>query len=237
MSLYSNPIKKSNHYICNSREKLSINLLNVTILNNIFINDNKSLLKIRVDNSLDIERLNNIDILSRNTMIENNKIWFKNAMTEEKIIERFNPSFDKQSGVLSIYIYSEHPPKIIHDSITKKSIDEIESTIFEMNNIINIDIRLLGLYISSDSFEVKWIARKIDITSLNEFIVGDDKDIEDSWENEIEELENMIDNKIMRLSNKKKEIKEMLNKCRNKECKWENIRKYVNSFLSDVVNK
>lgn len=237
MSLYDNPIKKRNHYICNLKEKVSLNLSNVTILNNLFINDSKSLLKVRINNNVDIETLNNIDIMARNTMIENNKVWFNNNMTEERIIEKFNPSFDIQSGILSLYIYTEHPPKIVDDNITRNNIDTIESIVFEMNNIVNIDIRLLGLYISQDTFGVKWMIKRVDIIPLNESIVGDDKEIEDSWENEIEELESMIDNKIMRLSTKKEEMKELLNKCKNKECKWENIRKYVNSFLSDVVNK
>ena len=228
MSLYDNPIKKGDKFICPSKQKIVIKLKNVRVLNIVSLSSERSVMEIAIENKEDIERLNQFDLASKDAMLRNNPKWFKNNLTSEKIIERFNPSFDIQTGILRIYIFASHLPNIT-------LVEMVEGSMFNNSNVIDIEVRLMGLYILSDSFGIRWIVKSIDIITLNDSLVDNERDIQRCYSEEIKELEDIIDMRVDALLSKKQELRNMLVKCQKKEANWEDIRKYVNSFLSNIV--
>lgn len=235
MSLYDNPIKKGDKFICPSKQKVVVKLKSIRVLNIVSLSSERSVMEIAIENKEDVERLNQFDLASRDAMLRNNSKWFNNNLTSEKIIERFNPSFDVQTGILRVYIFASHLPNITLDNKIKDGIERVEGSMLNSSNVIDLEVRLMGLYILSDSFGIRWILKSIDIVTLNDSLVDNEQDIQRGYSEEIRELEDIIDMRVDALLSKKEELRDMLARCQKKEANWEDIRKYVNSFLSNIV--
>ena len=165
-----------------------------------------------------IEKIQEIDEIILNSVKKNNTKWFANNLDESKINEFYRPSFNiirsKMTVLLSKY---KHSNIFINN---KEIIDEdFDLTTYDFKDKkIVLDIEAQGLYFYPQKFGIRWIIRSLSIYSNEENendIIYDEKDIENDWNDTIQEFIdtidtncNLLENKISNLQLLKKDIQD-----------------------------
>lgn len=229
---FNTPIKKNNVYISTLEKNININIIDVKIVNIQRINTEKIILELYINDNKIIDYLENFEKETIKTVKENNNKWFKNNMTDEKLINLYEPSFDSQTNILKVYVYNRYSPKImINEELCDNIYDVINNEIKE--KIISIELRYLGIYIQSTSFENKWLIKSIHVMTIEEEM--NDKDmIYESWENELKKKETEIYEKIRELTEFKDKMWEIYKKSKE-NTQWkeelEKLRNLMNKFF------
>lgn len=198
------PVKKSNFYLVKPSTDILLELSNVEFRMKYNIN-NKLYYRFYIVEKSDREILSEIETQVRDVVVERNKEWFKNTLTDREILERYDVCYDDQTGLMDV-LYMDSYPAIIKG---------------EDSDMQSIVIRMLGVCIGKNNYSVKWLLREMENTKVD--IPFDDVRIE--WETKIDRLEIVINKKIDKLVETKKEMK----KC-YEEKDWNNLAKCVENI-------
>lgn len=191
--------KKSNFYISTPINDYILSLINIDIVNINHISDNKYNLLIKINEKDDINKLEDIELLIQSIVLENNKTWFVNNMSDQDIINKYTPCFNSQNNILSIIIHLDYNPKL--DGF--KDINDLMDNCYNNNNLKNISIKLIGIYIKNNNFYIRWLLRTLEkMDYINE-------NLSDVFEDKYNILENMINKRLEILNNEKEKLSEI----------------------------
>lgn len=192
---FNTVIKTNNTYISTPKQPFILNLTNIDINNNnnnIYDND-KFILNIKINDSNDKLKLYNIEQEIKDTVINNNSKWFSNAMSQDKIIDKYIPTYDPQTNILDIIVSNTYNIKI--DGFKHNNIKDIIKNIHKYTHIKNISIKMIGIYIKKNVFYIRWLLENIEyIPYIGNFIEDNDIDIK------YQQLSDIIKQKIDNLN-------------------------------------
>ena len=189
------PQKKTKCYVSYLEKPLKIGLNEVKI--NKFYNNGFNIechLPVKI-NEQSISIIEDLDNISLNTLKENPD-WFEDP--DINIDNIYNYSY--VNDISSITLLFNNKTDCFFNGIEKELDDMMEilkdtKRLKEYN--INVDISFLGLFIYDNSIINKWIIKVINVEELLEdFSDWNKLDIETDWENEINNYENDINEKI-----------------------------------------
>lgn len=217
---FNTPIKKKDIFISTPIKSINLFLIDVSIVKAVPITDTKIELYLKIENEELQNILNNIELTSLNTIKENNIKWFKNSLTEEKINELYEPTFNIQTNILRTFIYKSNYPDIIYKNNPCNSIFELLK--YDLSNItIHIDIKFVGICIYSNKFYNTWIIKNINCLNDYDIDTSDKITIYDSWDIELTKIDKQIDDKINELELLKKNMWNIYNESKNSS-EWKN---------------
>ena len=203
------PEKKSSFYLVRCNNNIQIRLNNVDLRKK-YILGNKTYYSYYIHDKEDREKLSNVEIDARDAVLEKNKEWFKNNLTNDDIVEMYEPSYDDQSQYL----------EVLH-------LDKFPAIITGNNNLSNcitcITVQLLGICINKNSYSVKWVLKSMETIDVDEL----DDDLEIEWENKISNFEREIDVRINKLMKAKENVRELF-----KSKDWDNLSKCVEEIYT-----
>lgn len=197
---FNTAIKNNNSYISTPKQSFILNLTNIDIINNNNnFNSDKFILNLKINDSNDKLKLYNIEEDIKNTVINNNSKWFSNNMSQDKIIDKYIPSFDSQNNILDIIVSNSYDIKI--DGFKDNNIKNIIKNINKYNHIKNVSIKMIGIYIKKDIFYIRWLLESIEyIPYIGNFIEDNDIDLK------YQELLDICNKKINNINLIKKNI-------------------------------
>ncbi len=238
--LFKIPQKKGGSYICNSQEKISLELTEVKIKNLKQLFDNKGyylecLIPIK-NNKEQIEIIKSVDNDAKNYILDE----VKTQESKNNYIHSYDCDESSITVILSnkidaeIYINEEEkePSQMINFLLAKKK---------NKNLIINIDIIFLGIYLNKDTIINKWGVKYINIEELNDN--NNDwnrEEIEEEWRYDLFAYEEEVNRKIEKLQRNLTEAQKLYNEIINENNSkiWENkIDKFKNIILSIYDNR
>jgi len=246
--LFKNPQKKGKSYICNSEERILIELSEIKIKSVKKIGENNSYYidciipyktnkeKIEIIKSVD----NDASAFISDTFNEDND---DNQDNEDN--ERYIKSYDTDENSMTLILNSKIDAELFINE-EEKDINELINFILSnkknKNLIINIDIIFLGIYISKESIINKWALKYINIEELTDNNNNDwnRKEIEEEWHYDLMTYEEEVNKKIAKLQENLIETKKLYNDIinENNSKNWENkIDKLKNNILSIYDNR
>jgi len=247
--------KKNKCYISlrNPNEKLIINEIKLKdfkkidkskgYILNCILNDNNN-------NSDTIKKIINIDKEAYDSIKKNNQTWFNNKLEDEEINKLYISSYDNDNSSINLILSINNPINII---INGKNIDDINVLIEILSDyinlkkyIINVEISHLGLYFYPKISSNKWIIKTINLNNYEDEDNNDDnngwfrEDVENGWEEHIQEINDNIQNEIKRLENLSIKMNEIFNEI--KEMKyadnnWQNKLDLLKSIIISPNNR
>lgn len=191
------PEKKTNFFLVRCKGEKIFHLSNVDLRMR-YTKGKKTYYRYFINSLENKKLLSDIEVEVRNTVLEKNKEWFKNTLTEDDIVERYEPSYDDQTQFLDVLYLDNYPPSIINEG----------------DDITSISVQILGICVNKNSFSVKWVLKSIEKISVDVPM----NDIEEEWGERIDKYDKYIDNKVKKLLNVKDKMRELH---KNKE--WENL--------------
>ena len=152
----------------------------------------------------------NCDRQSLDLMMKNNKHWFQNALTEDKIREFFRDSFDAH-GCVTVRASETHPCKCFVNGRTSSFETTVEKAIGFDATVVIVPA---AIYVSASAFSVIWYVEEIhvidDASEAHETEVDVDRnEIESQWDIEIAAATKMLDDKMAFLMKKYKYIEQL----------------------------
>ena len=234
--MFNFPQKKGKNYISTSNEKIVVQLNEIKIKNfNNLNNNNDYYIEciIPINNNNDnINIIKDIDNNAKTTLINNYNDWF-DSDNEDNIEEIINNiyinSYNIDENNITLLLTNKIGTDIIINDEEKENyelIEYINNNKKNKNNIINIEIIFLGIYINKSNIINKWAIKYINIDNLeeNNYIDWNKKEIEEEWHYDIINYEEEINRKINNLSNNLNNVKilykEIINE--NNIKTWEN---------------
>lgn len=240
--LYEHIFKKNKRYIGIPNTPIHISITNCKILNVIDLQEDKVMLEVFVEQQDIKEKLENVDEACKEAIIMNNNKWFKNDLSRDDILRKFEPCFDSQTSKMVIIIYKAYLKGFDRNDVSE-----------EMT--LNFQIKLLGLFINRDTFGNRWM-----VTSINgkqyldqeenedgedgEDGVGEDgedgvvkedlkEDVYEAWLEEIDELTEKIQERKVWMDKQMDNFNEQLVKSKTSN-RWNNdlddLRTKLNKF-------
>lgn len=158
------------------------------------------------EDSKDINQLNEIDDIVLNSTLEHNHEWFPNAMNEDTVRSLFRPSLQKKPlPTLGLYVSVWKDPMVIYDGKQMDSIHQLPN--IPKHAKITVDIEAIGVCFFRQKFGMRWLVRKLWISShqqeddMQDDII--DRDIvESSWEQELEDIKQVVEKEKMAFQSK-----------------------------------
>jgi hypothetical protein len=244
--LFKNPQKKGKGYICNSQDKILIELNDIKIKNFKKLNDNngyyfESIVPSKY-NKDELKLLTEIDEDAKECLYSNYNEWFKTEDENDDIInEIYIKSVDDEN--ITIILSNKIETRIVINEEEKDLDDFIE---FINNNkrnknlIVNCDILFLGIYINKSNIINKWAFKSINIETMDIDNDWNRKEIEEEWRYDLIAYEDEVNIKINKmqtsLENAKKIFNEIITEKNLKN--WEfKIDKLKNNILSIYDNR
>jgi len=239
--LFKIPQKKGKSYICNSQEKISLELTEVKIKNLKQLTDNNGyyidcLIPIK-NNKEQIDLIKEIDN-DANTYIT------ADITTDENKEYNYINSYDNDENLITIILSNKIDAEIYINEEEKNPSEMIKFLLANKKNknlIINIDIVFLGIYINKDTIINKWGLKYMNIDELNDN--NDDwnrEEIEEEWRYDLISYEEEVNCKIDKLQKNLIEAHNLYNEIINENNSkiWENkIDKLKNNILSIYDNR
>lgn len=247
MHLFKNPeYKKNKCYVslCNPTEKIVINELKIKDIKKMDNSKGYILNAILNEktNKEGIKIIKDIDEEAYDSIKKNNQIWFNNKLDDDELNKLYINSYNSDTNLISLILSVNNPINII---INGNIIDDLNILIKILTDyreikkyIINVEISHLGLYFYPKISSNKWIIKTININNYEDNSDDngwDREEIENNWEEDINEINNNIQNEIKRLENLNSKINEIFKEI--KEMKypdnnWENKLNLLKSFIS-----
>jgi hypothetical protein len=236
--LFNFPQKKGKNYVSSFNSKVLIELNEVKIKNFSILNDKNGYIFECIiphcNNQENIEKIKELDIQAKDTIITNYNDWFDNNDNDDDNDNDNNNNNDNDNDndkteefINSIYINSYDSDRAITLILSSKISSEIiindeEKEYYELieflnenkknkNMIINIDIIFLGIYINKTSIINKWAIKYVNIETIKEDdgIEWNRKEIEEEWKFDLINYEEETNIKIKELTQKLKTAKEL----------------------------
>lgn len=198
---FKNPQKKGKIFISYPIEKIVVELNEIKIKNLRELNDNKGFfIECNIPeciNKDEIELIKNVDKDAYECLNKNYKLWFDNN-EDYDINDIFMNSYDEQ---MTIILSDKIEADIIIDDEEKDKYDFINfinSNKKNRNYVINIDIILLGMYISKSTIINKWAIRYINIETIKE-VDWNKKELEEEWKYDLINFQEETEKKIEKM--------------------------------------
>lgn len=229
------PIKKPNNYISYANIPIKFNLFEVKIKNiKRLTNSNGYSLNIYISPSNNKDIINNIidiDKKAFDKIIKYNDTWFNNGLTENELIDLYRKSFCNQTNTVNCILSNNisYNIKINNTDCTDENkLLEILFNMVELKNyIISLEISHAGLFFYPELSINKWLIKSINIINIDfDPCYWNRSDIENDWENEVEETVQYIDGLI---ENKQKEIKDLIEQKNKINNIFKDIKKMENT--------
>jgi hypothetical protein len=263
-NLFKTPILKNKNYISYLTNPLKYQIYEVKIKNiQKLKSSNGYIITIYIPNDINNNLYNElikIDEHALNSILINNNKWFKNNLEEDELKKLYKSSYCKQTNTLNILISDTVPINININNKYHDNINEVLDILLDLRNlknyIINIEVQHIGLYIYSEISTNKWIVKDINILNIeHDKCSWNREDIENSWESEVNNINELIENKIVEtnnyidnlikyrnnVNNILKEAKNMKNADKNWETKLNELKKNIivsfNRILSTNDNR
>jgi hypothetical protein len=212
--LLKNPQKKSKCYVSYLEKPFKIGLNEIKI-NNFFNNgyNIECYLPSNI-NEQSIKIIEELDNLSLTTLNEHPE-WFEDP--EINIENIYNYSY--VNDISSITLLLNNKTECFYNGIDKdleEIIDILKDTKKLRDYSINVEISFLGLFIYDNMIINKWVVKVINIEELiDDFADWNKEEIETDWENEIENYENTMNEKIEFYKNSLYNAKILLEEIKN----------------------
>ncbi len=243
--LFKIPQKRGKNYICNSQEKISLELSEIKIKNVKQLADNNGFyLDIIVpfkNNKDNIKVVNEIDDDAKTYLRDN-----ADDDIEFDINDIYINSYDNDENSMTIILSNKIDAEIYVNEVEKSSSELFNFLAANKKNknlIINIDIIFLGIYINKSSIINKWAVKYISIEDLNDTETTYDwnrQEIEEEWRYDLISYEEEVNGKMEKLKNGLNNAKNLYNEIINENNIkiWENkIDKLKNIILSLYDNR
>jgi hypothetical protein len=208
------PQKKSKCYVSYLEKPFKIGLNEIKI--NKFFNNGYNIecyLPSNI-NEQSIKIIEELDNLSLTTLNEHPE-WFEDPETNIENI--YNYSY--VNDISSITLLLNNKTECFYNGIDKdleEIIDILKDTKKLRDYNINVEISFLGLFIYDNMIINKWVIKVINIEELlDDFADWNKEEIETDWENEIENYENNINEKIEFYKNSLYNAKILLEEIKN----------------------
>lgn len=156
----------------------------------------------------DVDQLNEIDDIVLQSTIEHNHSWFPNAMSEDTVRSLFRPSLHKKPlPTLGLYVSVWKDPIVMLDGKQMDSIHQLPNIPKQAK--VTVDMEAIGVCFFRQKFGVRWLVRKLWISTsqnqeddlMHEDVIERD-DVEASWEQELEDIKQVIEKEKLAFQSK-----------------------------------
>ena len=223
------PQQKSNHSISYLDKPLRLELNDIKI-KNILNNILECYIPIKI-NEYSIEKIKEIDDFSLNTLKENPD-WLNDDQDVEN--NYFNSYF---SDISHMYLFVNNKTNASFNNNCDNDINDILS-ILKNNKLkdynITVDITFFGLFIQKNKIVNKWLIKNINIEEVFDNNTDWNKqEIEEDWDEELQNYETIINEKINEYLKNIKDAKLLLEDIKNEQNlnTWEKkilkLKKYI----------
>ena len=172
------PYRKKNTYISELEKNISLKLTNINIKNITKYKNNYTIELYLNDNDI-INEINNIDRNILNIYSKKNNKWFDNNLNKSDIEELFSKSYCEHNNTIDIILNNDtiviKNNKVVY--LNNNIITELKNTDIE----IEIDLKILGIYISKDCIKIKWVINKICIDTVITDMELNKEELEKEW--------------------------------------------------------
>jgi hypothetical protein len=217
--LLKTPYLKKNTYISELDKEVVLKLTNINIKNILKYRD-YYIIELYLNNIDNINDLTHIDENILNIYSKKNKKWFDNELSKNELNELFLKSYCTHTCTTDIILNND--TIIIKNN---KIVDLNNYIITELkNNDIEIEIeqKILGIYISKKSIKIKWIISKIYIDTIVNDMELNKEELENEWIDTFNETVEFLENKKIEYTKRmnnievfKKNNSELLNEIKN----------------------
>lgn len=209
MLLFQKPVKKQDGFV--SKVTFNNKPVRINIPDIKFVNKHTHVMRVAVVEEASRDTITEYDEAALSTTITNNTQWFHNVLTSEQINEFFRSSLN--NSILALLVSPLKEPYITYNG---KCYDLDNLNTVDLSNCsISIDIEIQGLYFFSQKFGLRWILRKMTITSPVDADVEDEdalkESVEATWEEDLEDLHMSIDNDISKFNERIKKLEDLKN--------------------------
>ena len=190
--LLKTPYLKKNTYISELDKEVTIKLTNVNVKNILKYRD-YYIIELYLNNIDNINDLTHIDENIQNIYSKKNKKWFDNELSKNELNELFLKSYCTHTCTTDIILNND--TIIIKNN---KIVDLNNDIISELkNNDIEIEIeqKILGIYISKTCIKIKWIITKISIDTIINDMELNNEELENEWIDTFNETVEYLENR------------------------------------------
>ena len=246
---FAKPKFKKKSYISETKNKISYDLYDVKIKNYYRITSGSNALKlsINIDKNDYFTFFNNIDNIALNNIINKNKKWFDNELSEEDLNTFFKSSICSQNKILDVVLSSSSIIKYNNNIIDELDVN-LQKILLKKDCLFSIKVELIGMYIYKDKIQNKWSIKEIEIIDQedNDNLQVSIKELNDEWNTTLnetiiilnEELEgyNKRKNDIETFININKNLIDEINMCKNKDNIWENKISILKNNIKNIIS-
>lgn len=229
------PYLKKNTYISELHQEIIFKFSNINIKNIEKCKD-YYLIQLYLNNAEDLNNINNIDSIILTKYIKKNKKWFNNDLTNDDINTIFIDSYCKHNNTIDIILNDS--TSIIKNNKTVELDNDIISQLKNKDINIDIEVKILGIYISKKQIQIKWIISKIIMDVHMDNMELDKEELEIEWTDTYNETVIFLDNKKLEYTKRMNNIEifkeknlELLN-----EIKKTSEKKYWNQKINILKN-
>ena len=192
--------KRNNFYISTPEKEYILNLTNVDIVSILPTSDKKYVITLKINEYSDKKVLDMIENISQETVLQNNKKWFKNNLEYQDIIDNYQPCFNAQDNLIEVILHLDYFVKL-------EGFKDIGTLIDTQVNdsIINMSIKLIGIYIKNNSFYLRWLIRNIEKIDN----IYDPISMDEMFEEKYGRLIDLINKKDDYLQSEKRKLKQI----------------------------
>lgn len=134
-----------------------------------------------------------------------NRIWFRNALTEEQLHTFFHSSMDRLHPSMSILCRSWMEP-LVYKNDTLVSFETLPDMIVPKDASVRVSLEPQGLVFQKTRFGIRWVLKACWITPSmiadDETVMIDRHIVEEDWEYELSRVDKELDAQIQDLQNK-----------------------------------
>lgn len=187
----SQPKRKLKHYVSRVQNKnkhpVIINIGDAKIVN-IHSIDNNKLLRIWLPrDSTAYKEIADVDIQCLSAIIKNNSKWFKNDLDEIAIKNYYRDAINATHGTFIVAVLPEREPVITLNG----NIIELDA-MPKQYDIMNMEIEVQGLYFYETKCGVRWMLRKLVLTTHDDDLDPCKHDIEEQWRRDVDDLREKV---------------------------------------------
>jgi len=186
------PYLKKKTYISELDKEVTLKLTNINIKNILKYRD-YYIIQLYLNNIDNINDLTDIDEKLLNIYSKKNKKWFNNELTKNELNELFSKSYCTHTCTIDIILNND--TIIIKNNKIVDLNNDIISELKKNDIEIEIEEKILGIYISKKSIKIKWIITKISIDTIINDMELNNEELENEWIDTFNETVEFLDNK------------------------------------------
>lgn len=224
-------VLKKNCYQCKTEENVIYDFFDAKVKNIVQTKNGFKLSILLNDN--DLKYFDKLDSDILDFFKSKNKIWFENDLDEDEINSMYNHIFCNQNHTIDLEVSEKTVIKQNDKCVEMKDVyQEIKSN----NTILNIKIQYIGFTIFQSLIENKILVKTININQIDDIVEEDRNTIENFWQNSINDCLNILNEDIVKITEKKKILQNLITELKNKESQDKNWEAKINEIRGFVQN-